>query len=324
MERGRGLTFGLRSTDGSCDRGRAGSMGGWSSSRLSELPLGGVLNGESFSAMMRLDGGEPLGGGASDLAGCGMNGVKCCDGILGLSVRLMGGGAALGGGSFCWSRWSRSRFNSADRRGGGGDGGCDGDKRGDLRESVVDGVCGRLGTLGRRGDEEGERGALLATESGLRKKLDWSVPDGARLPARPMGGECGGCTSKDGGAMGRGLSGGGGPSRFEGRRKAGDVPLLRLKPSETVLGESAEEAVREADEFWPVTAGEREGAAGVGAVNVVVEEGSRGFGFVGGGSAPKGRSPTTGERMGDAGPRSRSGFDAGEMGRLRGAGKGDG
>lgn len=220
MDRGRGFEA-LRSTGGSCERGRAGragNMGGWSSSTLSEL-LGGVLNGESLSAVLRLPGGEPAADTAAGDVGARVGSTKgfcgwlinCCEGILGLSERLMGGGAALcaaataatetpetttGAISRTVSRWSLSLLSSADRRGGGGDGGWEGESRGDLRASSVVaavgvGVCGRLGILGSRGDEEGDKGALT-TESGLRKKLDWSTAEGARLPARPLGGDCGG------------------------------------------------------------------------------------------------------------------------------------
>lgn len=109
--------------------------------------------------------------------------------------------------------------------------------------------------------------------------------------------------------MGRGLSGGGGPRRLDGRRKAGLPARLRLPMllSAVEAGHVGECAV--VDE-------------GVVVVAVPEADGSRGFGFGGGGAGAKGRSLPP--RMGDAGPRSLSGFGAGEMGRLRGVGRGEG
>ena len=232
-------------------RGRAGSMGGaGSSSRLSEL-LGGELKGDRLSWPARVgDTGWPA-------TCCG------CDGILGRGLSKGFALSVLG-----LSGEARPRLSSAERRrGGGGDGGCDGGRRGDRRASRAArdvGVWGRLGTLGIRGDDDGDGDAgfgagvgagSLATESGLRKKPEWSAADGARLPARPFGGEWGGSTSKEGvRRVGRGLSGGGGPARDE-------------VPAAVVTEREEEEGARAGEE--PVAA---EASAGV-----------RGFGLSGGG-----------------------------------------
>jgi hypothetical protein len=77
--------------------------------------------------------------------------IVFCDGIFGLSARFTGGGTIRIG-----SR--RSRLSSADLRGGGGDGGCEGLSCGDRPRSIVVGVCGRLGILNARGDTIGEAG----------------------------------------------------------------------------------------------------------------------------------------------------------------------
>lgn len=86
----------------------------------------------------------------------------------------MGGG--IGGDALA----SRSRFSSADRRGGGGDGGWDAAASLGDRPVSMSGVCGRLGILKDRGEEatgvlgdfEGsgkrwELGSFCKTESGL-------------------------------------------------------------------------------------------------------------------------------------------------------------
>lgn len=100
--------------------GRVGSTGGSSRSGLLEL-LGGLLNG--------------------DLS----NSILCDIRLLGFSARFTGGGSAD-----C-ALTSRSLRISTDRRGGGGDGGCEAASLGDRRGSMI-GVCGRLGILKDRGD----------------------------------------------------------------------------------------------------------------------------------------------------------------------------
>ena len=172
-------------------RGRVGRDGGVSSSALSEL-LGGLLKGERRS-MAR---------GVASRAGLLSTDKAYWAGIFGFSARFTGGGAGL---------VSRSLLNSPDRRGGGGDGGCDGVSRGDLRRSNV-GVSGRLGILKWRGDAAGDTGFTMASAF---RKAGWSPV--AIFSSLPLGGDWGGSTRTEGGAMGRGLSGGGGPRRFEGR-----------------------------------------------------------------------------------------------------------
>lgn len=91
-------------------------------------------------------------------------------------------GAGGGGAVFV------SLLNSADRLGGGGDGGCDPPARGERgRLTEAEGVCGRLGILNCLGELPGVVGAAIA--SGLRKG-DWSVSP--RPVTRPLGGDWGG------------------------------------------------------------------------------------------------------------------------------------
>lgn len=94
------------------------------------------------------------------------------DGIKGLSARLIGGGVGL---------VSRSRLNSAERRGGGGDGGWDGDILGDLRGSKV-GVCGRLGILNALGPVAGEAGCESLTSESVLTKCGRSPTAISKLP----------------------------------------------------------------------------------------------------------------------------------------------
>lgn len=63
--------------------------------------------------------------------------------ILGFSIRLTAGGAGL---------TAASRLSSPDLRGGGGDGGCDRGRDGDLAGSRL-GVCGLLGILKGLGED---------------------------------------------------------------------------------------------------------------------------------------------------------------------------
>jgi len=122
--------------------------------------------------------------------------------MTGFSARLTGGGISL------TSLTSRSLLSSADLRGGGGDGGCDGVKRGDFRGSRTGvrgskiGVWGRLGILKPLGPVDGETG--LIRES-VCKNPALSPPG---TSASLLGGDCGGSTSRDGVWTGRGLTAG--------------------------------------------------------------------------------------------------------------------
>lgn len=179
-------------------------MGGTSSSS-SGVPLllpGGLLKGEILSLLNRLFNSKVW------LASA-MYDER--EGITGFSALLIGGGIGL------VSLTSRSRLNSVDRRGGGGDGGWDGPKRGDLRGSRI-GVCGRLGIRKFLGPAAGDDG--LTRESVLRKPARSPTP-GVSGPL--FGGECGGSTRSDGGCVGRGLAAGG-PGRV------GELGPLVLEP----------------------------------------------------------------------------------------------
>jgi hypothetical protein len=119
------------------------------------LLLGGLLKGDLLSLNRRLKSAMLT---ESDTR------YEALDEIRGFSARFIGGGTALVSRSR--SR-SRSLLSSADRRGGGGEGGCDGASRGDLAASRM-GVCGvLLGILKERVGVAGE--ADLISESGFRK-----------------------------------------------------------------------------------------------------------------------------------------------------------
>ena len=111
-------------------RGRGPGSSGGETSR-SGLLLGGVLNGDVRSLMFR-----------------GVLGTSCVISvtaraigllaIFGFSDRLTGGGGAL-------KVMDESLLISPDLRGGGGEGGRDGDSLGDF--ASIMGVCGLLGIL---------------------------------------------------------------------------------------------------------------------------------------------------------------------------------
>ena len=107
----------------------------------------------------------------------------------------MGGGTGLD---------SRSLLSSAERRGGGGEGGWEALSRGDFRGSRT-GVCGRLGILKVLAAD----GDALGPVSGLTK-LGRS-PTAISVPL--LGGDCGGWIMKDGGWTGLGLAGVGSADR---------------------------------------------------------------------------------------------------------------
>ncbi len=196
--------------------GRVGSAGGASSFSMPLLLLGGLPKGETFSlARFR--------GSGAGLAGC-ENRLKRAAPISGFSARFTGGGIGLAPTSLT-SLVSRSRLNSPDRRGsspdrlgGGGEGGCEGDRRGDLLRGSSTGVRGRLGVLTGFVGAAGEVG--LMSESVLTKA--GRSPVGSPTPR--LGGECGGSTVRAGAATGRGLMGG-------GRGRVGEVerPLAAAK-----------------------------------------------------------------------------------------------
>jgi hypothetical protein len=119
----------------------------------------------------------------------------------------------------------RSRRSSVDLLGGGGDGGWEGVRRGDLRGSRMGvrgsriGVCGRLGILNVLGPVPGDEGCFT-NESVFRKP--------GRSPTVPstdlFGGDWGGSTRRDGGCIGRGLTAG-------RPRRVGESGLLVFAPS---------------------------------------------------------------------------------------------
>lgn len=195
-----------------CALGRVGSAGGASWSRMPLLLLGGLPKGETFSlARFRTSG--------VGWVGC-ENRVKRAAPISGFSARFTGGGTGLAP-----SLVSRSRLNSPDRlgsspdrRGGGGEGGCEGDRRGDLLRGSSTGVRGRLGDLTGFVGAAGEVG--LMSESVFTKA--GRSPVGRPTPR--LGGECGGSTVRAGAGVGRGLMG-------DGRGRVGDVerPLAAAK-----------------------------------------------------------------------------------------------
>lgn len=158
---------------------------------MAPLLLGGLLKGEILS-LARC-------GTSTGWLGCEKREKRAAP-ISGFSARLTGGGTGRPP-----SLVSRSRLSSTDRRGGGGDGGFDGVRRGDLRGSGT-GVRGRLGILNGFVVVAGDEG--LTRESVLTKAGRSPVGN----PRPLFGGECGGSTVREGGCAGRGLTGGG-PAR---------------------------------------------------------------------------------------------------------------
>jgi len=114
---------------------------GSSCSGLLPLPLlGGVLKGDDPPL-------EPRGGPGSSVVNSVRNvRARGLLAILGFSARLTGGGGALK---------EASRLNSADRRGGGGEGGLDARSLGDFPGSRR-GVLGLLGILKCLGEDPPE------------------------------------------------------------------------------------------------------------------------------------------------------------------------
>lgn len=171
--------------------GRVGSIGGESFSGL-PLLLGGLLNGETLSLSRRV---------LISKAWLASGRYEAREGIKGFSALLTGGGVGFA------SLKSLSRRSSVDRRGGGGEGGCEGGSRGDLRGSSTGvrgsniGVCGRLDILKFLGPVAGDCG--LTNESVLRKPTR-SAPTASPIL---LGGDCGGSMRSDGGGAGRGLRG---------------------------------------------------------------------------------------------------------------------
>jgi hypothetical protein len=103
------------------------------SSSAVPLLLGGLWKGETLSPARFCA--------STDGLGCAKREKRAAP-IRGFSARFTGGGTGLLGSLAT----SLSRLNSADRLGGGGDGGCKGARRGDLLGSRT-GVRGRLGIL---------------------------------------------------------------------------------------------------------------------------------------------------------------------------------
>lgn len=199
-----------------CVLGRVGNMGGVSSSAV-PLLLGGLLNGEilSLARVCRSVG----------WLGC-VKSEKRAAPIKGFSARLIGGGTGLPP-SFV----SRSRRSSADRLGGGGDGGWEGVRRGDDLRGSRTGVWGRAGILycfvAGTGDED------LTSESVFTKA--GRSPVGT--PPMPLfGGDCGGSTMSDGGCTSRGLMGGGSERVGEVEGLVWAAGVLRLETFSLPLG----------------------------------------------------------------------------------------
>lgn len=149
--------------------GKAGA--GSSCSGLLSL-LGGVLNGDDLSIEVWF-----WTGAARFLLSMFIAKFTGLLPILGFSARLTGGGPAFGGAS---------RLCSPDLLGGGGDGGWDGGREGDLPGSRR-GVCGLLGILKCLGEEDPE-----AADSGA--SVDKYEEAFARVKFRTLflGGDCGG------------------------------------------------------------------------------------------------------------------------------------
>lgn len=175
--------------------GRLGSIGGDSSP---ESLLGGLLKGEILSAIPVLGiSAEPPA--IQDL-------LAPTEGLS----RLARGIASP----------SRCRRNSADLRGGGGEGGLKvGFVLGDLRGSVLE---GRLGILNDLPLDMGDRAAGFTTSSEFNR-LGSSLE--AMLSALPFGGDCGGSTVRAGAGTARGVSCGGGNAPRAGER-AGPLSLM--------------------------------------------------------------------------------------------------
>lgn len=164
-------------------RGRCGSDGG-EHSALAEPLVGGLLKGDTLSGMFLL--------GSMALSAV----QEFLDLMRAFPERLVGGGTGSA---------SRCRRSSADRRGGGGEGGLKATTFGDLRGSKL-GVRERLGILKFLPGTAGEVAGF--TTSSEFRKLGWSFT--AMFRCRPLGGDCGGSTVRAGAGTGRGVSGGGG------------------------------------------------------------------------------------------------------------------
>lgn len=162
-------------------RGLLGSDGGDSSSTLAEPLLGGLLKGDTFSAMFVFASNDPS------------TTHDFLDLVSGFSERCIGGGVS-------GSRWRRS---SADRRGGGGEGGLKTATFGELRGSRAGGR-GALVLMSCLPGTAGEGAGLTASSE--CKKRGWSFA--AMLRYLPFGGEFGGSIVKAGVGTGRGASGG--------------------------------------------------------------------------------------------------------------------
>lgn len=178
------LAFGIVSLGGAA--GRLGSIGGDSSPSL----LGGLLNGDILSAMFALD-------------------ISTGPSAIHDLLEPTGGLSKLARGV---TSPSRCRRNSADLRGGGGEGGL---KVGFVlgeRASVLE---GRLGILNLLPVGMGERAAGFTTSSGFNR-LGSSLE--ARLRDLPLGGDCGGSTVRAGAGTTRGVSCGGGNALRAGER----------------------------------------------------------------------------------------------------------
>lgn len=146
--------------------------------------------------------------------------------MTGFSARLIGGGTGL-----CPS--SRSLLSSTDLLGGGGEGGCDGVRRGDFRGSTT-GVCERLGVLKLWIADAGDEG--VTTASALTKA--GRSPVGT--PFTPLfGGEWGGSTVSDGGSAGLGAIGGGTGRVGDGAALPAGVGGCRLAIASLSLGRIA-------------------------------------------------------------------------------------
>lgn len=165
-------------------RGLRGNVGGDPSSTLAEPLVGGLLKGDTLSGMFLLD-------------SIALSAVQeFLDLMSAFPERLAGGGTGSA---------SRCRRSSADRRGGGGEGGLKATTLGDFRGSRF-GVRERLGILKFFPGTAGEVAGF--TTSSEFRKLGWSFT--AMFRDRPLGGDCGGSTVRAGAGMGRGVSGGGG------------------------------------------------------------------------------------------------------------------
>lgn len=146
----------MTAVDSTTTRGRdPGRAGGETS--LSGLLLGGVLKGDVCL-----------------LAGCGVRGARVVTSVTESAIGLLAifgfSDLLIGGGGL--NVMDVSLLISPDLRGGGGEGGLDGDNFGDLAESII-GVCGRLGILKFLGE-------LVPVEDG-GASVDRKVDEFARL-----------------------------------------------------------------------------------------------------------------------------------------------